>query len=177
MVKAAAERGDNYGGFRVSSPMNIAHEDLGGVQFAEVAVDTETGIVRIARIVAVHDCGRPMNPRQIESQIHGGIIMGISYALLEERILDRNTGHMVNADLEQYKLAGVRETPAIEVVLLENYQAISATDACGIGEPATIATAAAIANAIHNAIGLRIRELPVTPAAMLAALGRIPDKS
>ena len=176
-VKAVAERGDNYGGFRVKSPMTIAREDLGGVQFAEVMVDIETGILRVERIVAVHDCGRPMNPRQIESQIHGGIIMGISYALLEERILDRNTGHMVNADLEQYKLAGVRETPAIDVILLENYQAISATDACGIGEPATIATAAAVANAVYNAIGVRMRELPMTPATVLAALGRIPDRS
>ena len=154
--------------------MTIAREDLGGVQFAEVAVDTETGIVRVERVTAVHDCGRPINPRQLESQIHGGIIMGISYALFENRILDRVTGRMVNADLEQYKLAGARETPVIDVVVLENYQAISATDACGIAEPATIATAAAIANAVHNAIGVRMRELPITPAAVLAALGRVP---
>ncbi len=173
-VSAVAQRGDNYGGFRVSSPLTIAREDLGGVQFAEVAVDTETGIVRVERLTAVHDCGRPINPRQLESQIHGGIIMGISYALFENRILDRATGHMVNADLEQYKLAGPHETPAIDVVILENYQAISATDACGIAEPATIATAAAVANAVHNAIGVRMRKLPITPAAVLAALGRVP---
>ena len=91
-VSAVAERGDNYGGFRVSSPMNIAREELGGVQFAEVAVDTETGVVRVERFTAVHDCGRPMNPRQIESQIHGEILMGISFALFENRILDYNTG-------------------------------------------------------------------------------------
>ena len=175
-VSAVAERGDNYGGFRVSSPMNIAREDLGGVQFAEVAVDTETGIVRVERVTAVHDCGRPMNPRQIESQIHGGILMGISFALFENRILDHHTGRMVNADLEQYKLVGPHETPAIDVVLLENYQAISATDACGIAEPATIATAAAVANAIHNAIGVRMHELPMTPAAVLAVLGRVPGR-
>jgi xanthine dehydrogenase YagR molybdenum-binding subunit len=177
VVSAIAERGDNYGGFRISGPMNIAREDLGGVQFAEVAVDTETGVVRVERVTAVHDCGRPMNPQQIESQIHGGIIMGISFALFEDRILDRNTGRMVNADLEHYKLVGPRETPAIEVVLLENYQAISATDACGIAEPATIATAAAVANAICNAIGVRIYELPMTPAAVLAALGRVPARN
>ena len=156
--------------------MNIAREDLGGVQFAEVAVDTETGIVRVERVTAVHDCGRPMNPRQIESQIHGGILMGISFALFENRILDHHTGRMVNADLEQYKLVGPHETPAIDVVLLENYQAISATDACGIAEPATIATAAAVANAIHNAIGVRMHELPMTPAAVLAVLGRVPGR-
>jgi len=173
-VSAIAERSDNYGGFRISSPMSIAHEDLGGVQFVEVAVDTETGIVRVERVTAVHDCGRPMNPQQIESQIHGGILMGISFALYEDRILDRNTGHMVNANLASYKLIRPQETPSIEVILLENYQAISATDACGIGEPATIATAPAIANGIYNAIGARMRSLPITPAAVLAALGRIP---
>jgi xanthine dehydrogenase YagR molybdenum-binding subunit len=176
-VSAVAERGDNYGGFRVSSPMNIAHEDLGGVQFAEVAVDTETGSVRVERVTAVHDCGRPMNPRQIESQIHGGIIMGISFALFENCLLDHATGRMVNADLEQYKLAGPHETPAIEVVVLENYQAISATDACGIASPATIATAAAVANAVYNAIGVRVHELPMTPAAVLAVLGRVPARN
>ncbi len=176
-VSAIAERGDNYGGFRLSSPMTIAREDLGGVQFAEVAVDTETGIVRVKRVTAVHDCGRPMNPRQIESQIHGGILMGISFGVFENRIIDHDSGRMVNADLEQYKLIGPRETPAIEVVVLENYQAISATDASGIAEPATIATAAAVANAVYNAIGVRMHELPMTPAAVLAALGRVPGRN
>jgi xanthine dehydrogenase YagR molybdenum-binding subunit len=176
-IRFTANRGDNYGGFGVSGPMSIAREDLGGVQFAEVAVDTETGVVRVERVVAVHDCGRPMNPQQIESQIHGGIIMGVSFALYEERILDQNTGRMVNADLEHYKVAGSRETPSIEVALIENYQAISATDACGVAEPATIATAAAIANAVYNATGMRMRQLPMTPAAVLAALGRVPGRS
>jgi xanthine dehydrogenase YagR molybdenum-binding subunit len=118
-----------------------------------------------------------MNPQQIESQIHGGIIMGISLALYEERILDQNTGRMVNADLEHYKIAGFRETPSIEVALIENYQAISSTDACGVAEPATIATSAAVANAVYNAIGVRMRHLPMTPAAVLAALGRVPGGS
>jgi len=176
-ISAVAERGDNYGGFRVTSPMSLAREDLGGVQFAEVSVDTETGIVRVARVVAVHDCGRPMNPRQIESQIHGGVLMGVSFALYEDRILDRQTGRMVNADLEHYKLLGSREMPSIEVLLIENYQAISATDACGVAEPATIATAAAVANAVYNAVGVRMRNLPMTPASVLEALGHIPGRS
>ena len=92
-----------------------ARNHLGGVQFAEVSVDTETGKVRVERVVAVQDCGRPMNPLQIESQVQGGILQGISYALLEERVLDRHTGHMLNADLEHYKIVGAGETPAIEV--------------------------------------------------------------
>jgi xanthine dehydrogenase YagR molybdenum-binding subunit len=118
-----------------------------------------------------------MNPLQIESQVQGGILQGISYALFEERILDRHTGHMLNANLEQYKILRSRETPAIEVHLLENYQGMSATDAYGIAEPSNIATAPAIANAVYNAIGVRLRQLPMSPAAVLAALGRIPQRS
>jgi xanthine dehydrogenase YagR molybdenum-binding subunit len=81
---------------------------------------------------------------------------------------------MVNPNLEQYKVAGSRETPAIDVVVLENYQGQSATDAYGIAEPSNIATAPAIANAVYNAIGVRMRELPMTPARVLAALGKVP---
>ena len=122
-ISAVASRSDDYGGFRRRmGDAAIAQQDLGGVQFAEVAVDTETGIVRVERVVAVQDCGRPINPLQIESQVQGGVLMGLSYALFEERILDQHTGRMVNPNLEQYKLAGPRETPAIDVVLLENYQ-------------------------------------------------------
>ena len=155
----------------------MAQQDLGGVQFAEVAVDTETGIIRVERVVAVQDCGRPMNPKLLESQVQGGVLMGLSYALFEERILDQHTGRMVNPDLEQYKLVGARETPEIDVVVLENYQGRSATDAYGIAEPANVATAPAIANAVYNAIGVRLKCLPMTPAAVLAALGKIPSGS
>jgi xanthine dehydrogenase YagR molybdenum-binding subunit len=177
-ISATASRSDDYGGFRRRMPdAAIADQDLGGVQFAEVAVDTETGIVRVERVVAAQDCGRPMNPLLIESQVQGGVIMGLSYALYEERILDSASGRMVNANLEEYKLAGPRETPAIEVVLLENYRANSATDAYGIAEPSNIATAPAIANAIYNAIGVRLRALPMTPAAILQALGKIERRS
>ena len=178
-IAAIASRSDDYGGFRrrAGEDAALARQDLGGVQFVEVAVDTETGIVRVERVVAVQDCGRPMNPRQIESQVQGGVLMGISYALFEDRILDRATGRMVNANLEQYKLVGIRETPPIEVIVLENYQGQSATDAYGIAEPANIPTAPAIANAVYNAIGIRLRSLPMNPAAVLAALGKIPQRS
>ncbi|HUL96743.1 MAG TPA: xanthine dehydrogenase family protein molybdopterin-binding subunit [Usitatibacter sp.] len=173
-IGAVASRSDDYGGFgRRMGDMASARNALGGVQFAQVAVDTGTGIVRVERIVAAQDCGRPMNPRQIESQVQGGVVMGISYALYEERIFDRHTGHVLNADLEHYKVARSRETPEIEMLLLENYQGTSATDAYGIAEPSNIATAPAIANAVYNAIGVRIRRLPMTPATILAGLGRL----
>jgi xanthine dehydrogenase YagR molybdenum-binding subunit len=174
-IGVVASRSDDYGGFgRKFGEMAQAKEPLGGVQFAEVAVDTETGIVRVARVVAAQDCGRPMNPKQTESQVHGGILMGLSYALYENRILDRHTGHVLNADLEHYKIARSRETPEIEMILLEHYQGMSATDAYGIAEPSNIATAPAIANAVYNAIGMRVRQLPMTPATVLAALRRSP---
>ncbi|HML13533.1 MAG TPA: xanthine dehydrogenase family protein molybdopterin-binding subunit [Xanthobacteraceae bacterium] len=177
-ISAVASRSDDYDGFRRRmGDAALATQELGGVQFAEVAVDTETGIVRVERVVAVQDCGRPMNPRQIESQVQGGVMMGLSYALYEERILDAHTGRMVNPNLEQYKLAGPRETPAIDVTVLENYRANSATDAYGIAEPSNIATAPAIANAVYNATGVRLRALPMTPAAILAALGKVPARS
>jgi xanthine dehydrogenase YagR molybdenum-binding subunit len=173
-ISAVASRSDDYGGFRRQmGDAAAAKQDLGGVQFVEVAVDTETGVVRVERVVAVHDCGRPMNPLQIESQVQGGVLMGISYALFENRILDQDTGWMVNPNLEEYKVAGPRETPTIEVVTVENYQGNSATDAYGIAEPCNIPTAPAIANAVYNAIGVRLRALPMSPAAILAALGKI----
>jgi xanthine dehydrogenase YagR molybdenum-binding subunit len=173
-ISAVAARSDDYGGFRrQTGDAAAAKQDLGGVQFAEVAVDTETGIVRVERVVAIHDCGRPMNPLQIESQVQGGVLMGLSYALFENRILDQDTGRMVNPNLEGYKVAGPQETPTIEVVTLENYQGNSATDAYGIAEPCNIPTAPAIANAVYNAIGVRLRTLPMSPAAILAALGKI----
>ncbi|HXJ02034.1 MAG TPA: xanthine dehydrogenase family protein molybdopterin-binding subunit [Micropepsaceae bacterium] len=176
-ISAVATRSDDYGGFRRRmGDAALAQQDLGGVQFAEVAVDTETGIVHVERIVAVQDCGRPMNPLLAESQVHGGVLMGLSYALFEERILDQHTGRMVNPNLEQYKVAGSFDIPAIDVVLLEYYQGQSATDAYGIAEPSNIATAPAIANAVYNAIGVRLRALPMTPAAILAALGKIPAR-
>jgi len=172
-LTAVASRADDYGGFRRRmGDAALAQQDLGGVQFAAVAVDTETGIIRVERVVAIQDCGRPINPCQLESQVQGGVLMGMSYALFEERILDRHTGRMVNPNLEQYKLAGACDTPEIEVVVLENYQGMSATDAYGVAEPSNIATAPAIGNAVYNAIGVRIRTLPMTPAAVLAALGK-----
>jgi xanthine dehydrogenase YagR molybdenum-binding subunit len=164
-VSATAKRSPEYG----------ARERLflGGVQFAEVEVDTETGITRVKRVLAVHDCGRPMNPLALESQVNGGILQGISYALFEDRKLDRNTGIMVNPNLEQYKIVGSRETPKIEAHFIEDYLARSSTDAGGIGEPSTIPTCAAIANAFYNATGVRVRELPMTPKRVLTALGRL----
>ena len=145
----------------------------GGVDYVELAVDTETGRVPIEKVFGAHDCGRPINPTGVISQINGGVLQGISYALFEQRVMDRNGGYMLNANLENYKILGAREVPEIEIVLVENYIAQSSTDAAGIGESAGIITlAAAIGNAFYNATGVRMRKIPMTPANVLAALGK-----
>ncbi len=170
-ISAMASRGDDYGGFQ--QPWGLAYGDLGSVQFAEVTVDTDTGFVRVDRMVAAHSCGRPINLLQLESQINGGVIQGISYALYENRVMDNATGHMMNANVDQYKMAYAMEIPHIENILVEEYPALSSTDAYGIAEPANIATAAAIANAVYNAIGVRIYEIPITPNRILNALNKV----
>lgn len=145
----------------------------GGIDVAEVEVDVEVGRVHVKRVLSVHDCGRPMNPSQVISQINGGVLQGISYTLFENRLLDPEYGLMVNPNLEQYKITGSRETPEIEVQLVEAYIGQSSTDASGIGEAAGIVSVgAAIGNAVYNAIGVRIRQMPMTPAVVLAALNQ-----
>jgi len=145
----------------------------GGVDCVELAVDTETGRVHIEKVFGAHDCGRPINPTGVLSQINGGVLQGISYALFEERIMDRKAGYMLNANLENYKILGAREVPEIDIVLVENYIAQSSTDAAGIGESAGIITlAAAIGNAFFNATGVRMRKIPMTAANVLTALGK-----
>lgn len=146
------------------------YELTGGVQIAEVEVDTRTGQVRVLRVTAIHDCGRVLNPLTAVSQINGGILQGISYALLEDRVIDRPSGLVLNADLEAYKILCAVDVPEISPVLFATSPGWNTTGAIGLGEPPIVPTAAAIANAIENAIGLRIRELPITPERVLAAL-------
>ncbi len=165
-IVATESRSEEYNG-------DYLHWDLGSAQFVELTVDTETGFIKVDKVVAAHSCGRPLNPLHVDSQINGGIIQGISYALYEDRIMDKNTGHMVNHSLDTYKTTYGADIPDIDIVLMEDYNAKSSTDAYGIGEPSNIATAAAIANAVHNAIGVRIREIPITPDKVLNALKKV----
>ncbi|HEY0944351.1 MAG TPA: xanthine dehydrogenase family protein molybdopterin-binding subunit [Opitutaceae bacterium] len=148
----------------------LSSQGAGGVQFAEVAVDTETGFVKLQRILCVQDCGLIVNPLAVESQVNGGIIMGIGYALYEQRVMDRVTGAVLNPNFETYKLPGAADIPPIEIVLLD----MPERGVIGVGEPVTIPTAAAIANAVANALGVRVPSLPLTPDKVLAALGRVP---
>ena len=141
-----------------------------GVQFAEVAVDTEIGLVTVTKVVAVHDCGLIIDKLTLESQINGGVIMGMGYALYEERVMDDLSGVVLNPNFETYKLPGIADVPEIDIILIN----MPERGVIGIGEPATVPTAAAIANAVANALGVRVSSLPITPAKVLAALGKVP---
>ncbi|MBN2425047.1 MAG: xanthine dehydrogenase family protein molybdopterin-binding subunit [Calditrichaceae bacterium] len=144
-----------------------------GAQFADVEVDTLTGKVRVKKIVAAHDIGRVLNRTLLENQFHGGIIQGIGFALMEERIIDGNTGKVLTTNLHDYKLPLITDMPEIEVIIVsEGDPMISNTGVKGIGEPAHIPTAAAIANAIFNATGVQIKSTPMTPDKVLMALSQ-----
>ena len=157
-----------------TEPINVQGQwekglsDVGtsGIQFADVEVDIETGITRVKKIVCVQDAGMIVDRLTAESQCIGGIIMGLGFALYENRILDRNTAQMVNPNMEFYLLPGMSDIPEIDVTLVDQPD----RGVVGLGEPPTISTAAAVANAVSNAIGARIRSLPVSPQTILRAL-------
>lgn len=147
----------------------LTSAQVGGVQMADVSVDTETGVVRINQFAAVQDCGLIINEKLAKSQVYGGMIMGISYALSEEQILDNKTGRYINADLENYKLPRIGD---IGELIVEMYQPDSEYErgVIGLGEPPVIACGAAISNAVCNATGVRVPVLPLTPKRVLDAL-------
>jgi len=151
------------------NPMGLNSGGAAGVQIADVSVDTETGLVKINRFVAVQDCGLIINPRLAESQIYGAIIMGISTALYEERIMDDATGRMLNSDMEFYKLAGIKDIGDI-VVHLDIREVNDKRGVIGLGEPPAVGICAAVANAVSNAAGVRVANMAMSPMNVLNAL-------
>ena len=149
----------------------LSSSGVSGAQFAAVTVDTETGVVTVDKVSAFHDCGLVIDELTAESQVNGGIIGGLSYALFEERIMDRPTGRMVNPDFEMYHVAGPSDMPEFDVHMMD----VPERGVLGLGEPPTIPTAAAIANAVANAIGVRVHSLPITPEKVLGALHEGPE--
>lgn len=131
-----------------------------GAHVAEVEVDRETGQVRVLKVAAAHDVGRAINPRNVEGQIEGGFAQGLGYALFEEIIRDR--GKVVNPNLHDYRLPTAVDMPKITPIIVEEAEPTGPFGAKGVGEPGLVATAPAIANAIYDAIGIRIKELPIT---------------
>ncbi len=139
-----------------------------GSQLAEVEVDTETGHVRVLRLVCANDVGRAINPMAVEGQIEGGAQMGLGYALTEEVIV--KDGRVLNPDFLDYRLFTAADMPDIETVVIETDDPQGPFGAKGVGEMGGTPTAAAIANAIYDAIGVRMTTLPMTPERVLKAL-------
>jgi len=160
-VAASAERKPQY---------ELLRPDIAGTQFCEVEVDTETGEVKIVKMVSVNDCGIPVNALTTESQVIGAMIQGASWALFENRLLDRSYGTMVNPNLESYKILMPTDMFEAVSILTPVANLGNNTSTAGIGEPPSVPTLAAVANAVFNATGARVRSLPITPDRMLAAL-------
>ncbi len=166
-VKSISETGSNV-------PKEAAKEGLntggvGGVQIADVTVDMETGVAKMNRLIAVQDIGLVINPRTAESQVFGACIMSICGALMEERIMDDITGRMLNADMEYYKLAGIKDIGEI-IVHIEIDEQNDKRGVIGLGEPPAVGGIAAISNAVSNAVGVRVPTVPMTPMHILNAL-------
>ncbi len=141
-----------------------------GAQFAEVEVDPETGEVRLLNFVAAHDVGRALNPVVVQGQVEGGVAQGIGYGMMEEMVFDAETGRTLTSDFAQYEIPTSMDTPEIEPLLIEEGEPTGPYGAKGVGEPGIVPTAPAIANAVFNAIGVPVNELPVTAERVLEAL-------
>jgi len=159
-VTASHKRGN-------ASPLSSS--GVGGVQMAHVAVDKETGVVKIKKFVAVQDQGLIINRKTCESQVRGALIMGIAASLFERRVLNRMSGEFVNADLGDYKLARLGDIGEVVVHLYEP-ESERQRGVIGNGEPPAISPMGAISNAVCNAIGVRVSNIPLTPKRVLTAL-------
>jgi CO/xanthine dehydrogenase Mo-binding subunit len=141
--------------------------------FAEVEVDIGTGRIQVLKLVIVNDCGTVMHASGAEAQQIGGQVMALGEALTEELIYDPVRGVPLNFNLIDYKMPTILDMPSIEPVLLEVWRGAGEYGACGIGEGTLTCTPRAVANAVYNAIGARVDELPLTPEKVLRALGKI----
>jgi len=167
--KLGANKISEMGVFNGRNGGSLLTQGASGVQVADVSVDIETGIVKMNKYVAVQDCGMVINPRLAESQVFGAVIMGISTALFERRLMDPATGRTLNPDMEWYKLAGIGDIGNI-VVHMDIRKENDSRGVIGLGEPPAVPICAAVANAVANAIGVRVPNIPMTPEHVLAAL-------
>jgi CO/xanthine dehydrogenase Mo-binding subunit/aerobic-type carbon monoxide dehydrogenase small subunit (CoxS/CutS family) len=170
----ANDRGDVFSGQGYFNPPTVPLDANGqgvpyatygfAAQLAQVEVDSELGTVKVLHIHAAHDVGRAVNPTQVEGQIHGGVAQGLGLALMEEYISGRTD------NLHDYVIPTVGDIPPITVHIVEDSEPLGPYGAKGVGEPALVATAPAILNAIHNAVGVRVRQIPATPDRVRAAI-------
>jgi CO/xanthine dehydrogenase Mo-binding subunit len=143
-------------------------------QAAEIEVDIETGVIRVVKVAAAADVGKAINPMLVEQQIEGGVVMGVSNGILESFSI--RDGRIENGSLADYKVATIQDLPTIVPIIVESVHEEAPYGAKGVGEPAAAATPPAIANALYDAIGVRIRDLPITPEKVLAALAELPEQ-
>ncbi len=162
-----------FHGVRAGYPDDKYDFQTFGAHFAEVEVNLWTGKIRVLKHVAVHDIGRVLNRQTAESQVLGGVTQGLSAALFEEKLMDSETGSMVNPNLHDYKIATIRDIPEIVPLFIDTPDdRLNNLGVKGLGEPPRIPASAAIANAVFNAIGIHVGEIPMTPARVRAAFKR-----
>jgi xanthine dehydrogenase YagR molybdenum-binding subunit len=150
-------------------PGDLISSGVGGAVMADVSVDTETGIVKMNKMVCVQDCGLVISMKTAESQVYGALIMGIASSLYEEKIMDLNSGRMLNPNMDFYRLAGIGDIGELVVHMMTG-KGYDERGPIGLGEPPTVGPMAAISNAVANAIGVRVPFLPITPDRVLNAL-------
>jgi xanthine dehydrogenase molybdenum-binding subunit len=138
--------------------------------FAEVEVDTETGVVSIIKWITVHDIGRALNPMTVEGQLEGATLQGIGFALYEDPIISPTDGYMVTDGFDKYKIMSSADMPDHEAILMELGDPLGPFGAKSVGESGLFTQAPAIANAIYDAVGVRMHDLPMTPERVLAAI-------
>ncbi len=160
-IEKVGERTSNYKGYK---------NNVCGCQFAEVEVDTRTGFVRVTEMLGIQDCGTVIAKKLAESQVLGAMIGALSYTLHEQRIMDPKSGRMLNGDLMMYKIAGAADMPKLTAHMFPVANGKNSVGAAGLGEPPSVAGPAAIANAVANAIGAPVRNIPITPDQVLAAI-------
>jgi xanthine dehydrogenase YagR molybdenum-binding subunit len=145
----------------------LSDKGVHGASFAEVEVDIETGKIRVVKMCHVQDCGLPLNRRALESQINGGMIQSMGMALFEGRVMDRELGVMLNDGFGDYKLPGTLEVPELIPIIDDGDERQAVI---GMAEGANVPGVGAVANAVYNACGVRVRELPITPDKILNGL-------
>jgi xanthine dehydrogenase YagR molybdenum-binding subunit len=152
-------------------PEPLNSSGVGGAVMADVSVDVETGIVKMNKMVCVQDCGLVISMKTAESQCYGAMIMGIATTLYEEKVMDPTTGTMLNPNMDFYRLAGIGDIGELVVRMMIG-KGYDERGPVGLGEPPTVSPAAAISNAVANAIGVRVPFLPITPDRVVAALSQ-----
>ncbi|MDA8235305.1 MAG: molybdopterin-dependent oxidoreductase [Clostridia bacterium] len=175
-TKSVAEVAYNalYGtnGFEISGVASLeppGNPPVYAAQFVEVEVDTETGIVKVIKVAAAHDVGTAINPVCVEGQIEGAVQQGLGYALTEEMVFDE-MGRLQNPNLTDYKILTVKDMPEIDSIVVQAASQTGPFGAKSVGESGLVPTAAAVGNAIYDALGIRIKDLPITPEKVLGLL-------